>query len=144
MYDRERTHALIDEAQKLAAALKVETQEIGKVKLFSVGVCLRWLLVPEGFGSRGGLPPAAPRCRGVRLPDGVCLRRLLAGEADLQDGPRLGNGAGLARGGPVCHPVDLPPGYHTGPRGPHPFDPPVLDVALGRWGTLGMGPLDPA
>ena len=31
MYDRERTHALIDEAQKLAAALKVETQEIGKV-----------------------------------------------------------------------------------------------------------------
>jgi hypothetical protein len=31
MYDREHTQGLVDEARRLAAALKVETREIGRV-----------------------------------------------------------------------------------------------------------------
>ncbi|GAB1516431.1 hypothetical protein JCM33774_84760 [Actinophytocola sp. KF-1] len=83
------------------------------------------------------------KTRGCRLfPAGfvavwwVSLRGVLAGRAGLRDGG--GSGTGLGWQGLVsvgaCHPVDLPPGYHTASRGPG-----GLGAGLG-WVS---GPLDP-
>jgi hypothetical protein len=79
----------------------------------------------DHFGDVAGLlvDPARPRAgrRGLAKSSlfwvAVCLRRLLAGGAGLRDGPRLGSGGGLARGG-SCLPSHRPPsGLSHRPKG---------------------------
>src|SRR5262245_53246868 len=78
----------------------------------------------------------------------VCLRRLLAGGADLWEaGPGFGWLAGLGGGGFrvlvgrfACRPVDLTACYHTGSRGPPSFTFALGCVPFGRWAGLGWPP----
>jgi hypothetical protein len=114
-----------DHAEKCGKLRRVSVLSLDGVLLHGVLRPRRPGVLPDGLPLRTGLVagrgcPRTGFASGGSSPHLLCLRRLLAGGAGLQDGSGLATacfGKDSVRGA-ACHPVDLPPGYHTASRGP--------------------------